>query len=45
MSKKRLGRPGNAFSDKVKEFAASQGAEAVVVSAKIESEIAVLDDE
>jgi GTP-binding protein YchF len=36
---------GNAFSDKVKEFAASQGAEAVVVSAKIESEIAVLDDE
>ncbi len=36
---------GNAFSDKVKEFAASQGAEVVVVSAKIESEIAVLDDE
>jgi GTP-binding protein YchF len=36
---------GNAFSDKVKEFAASKGAEAVVVSAKIESEIAVLDDE
>jgi GTP-binding protein YchF len=36
---------GNAFSDKVKEFAASQGAEAVVVSAKIESEIAVLDDD
>jgi GTP-binding protein YchF len=35
---------GNAFSGKVKAFAASQGAEAVVVSAKIESEIAVLDD-
>ncbi|MGB7206630.1 MAG: redox-regulated ATPase YchF [Anderseniella sp.] len=34
---------GNAFSDKVKAFAAAQGAEAVVVSAKIESEIAVLE--
>ena len=33
---------GNAFSDKVKERAASEGAVAVVVSAKIESEIAVL---
>jgi hypothetical protein len=35
---------GNAFSDKVKEFAAAQGAQAVVVSARIESEIAVLDE-
>ncbi len=35
---------GNGFSAKVKQFAAAQGAEAVVVSAKIESEIAVLDD-
>ena len=33
---------GNAFSDKVKERAASEGAVAVIVSAKIESEIAVL---
>jgi ribosome-binding ATPase len=33
---------GNAFSDKVKVFAAKEGARAVVVSAKIESEIAVL---
>lgn len=33
---------GNAFSDKVKEFAKKEGNNAVVVSAKIESEIAVL---
>ncbi len=33
---------GNAFSDKVKAFALAEGARAVVVSAKIESEIAVL---
>ena len=33
---------GNAFSDKVRELAAKEGAAAVVVSAKIESEIAVL---
>ena len=33
---------GNAFSEKVKERAAAEGAVAVVVSAKIESEIAVL---
>jgi GTP-binding protein YchF len=33
---------GNAFSDKVREQAAKEGAAAVVVSAKIESEIAVL---
>jgi ribosome-binding ATPase len=33
---------GNAFSDKVKAFALSEGARTVVVSAKIESEIAVL---
>ena len=33
---------GNAFSDKVKAHAAAEGAVAVVVSAKIESEIAVL---
>jgi GTP-binding protein YchF len=33
---------GNAFSDRVKEFAAKEGNRAVVVSAKIESEIAVL---
>ena len=36
---------GNGFSEKVKTFAAAQGAQAVVVSAKIESEIAVLDDD
>ena len=33
---------GNAFSDQVKQLAAKEGAAAVVVSAKIESEIAVL---
>ena len=33
---------GNAYSDQVKEHAAKEGAAAVVVSAKIESEIAVL---
>jgi GTP-binding protein YchF len=33
---------GNAYSDKVKEQAAKEGAAAVVVSAKIESEIAML---
>ena len=33
---------GNAFSDQVKQRAAAEGAVAVVVSAKIESEIAVL---
>ena len=33
---------GNAFSDRVREFAKSEGAACVVVSAKIESEIAVL---
>jgi ribosome-binding ATPase len=33
---------GNAFSDKVKAFAAAEGNKAVVVSAKIESEIAIL---
>jgi ribosome-binding ATPase len=33
---------GNAFSDKVKTFAKSEGNLAVVVSAKIESEIAIL---
>ncbi|MCA0432709.1 MAG: redox-regulated ATPase YchF [Proteobacteria bacterium] len=33
---------GNAFSDRVKAFAAKEGNRAVVVSAKIESEIAVL---
>ncbi len=36
---------GNGFSDTVKTFAAEQGAQAVVVSAKIESEIAVLDED
>ncbi len=35
---------GNVFSDKVKAFAVAQGAQAVVVSAQIESEIAILDD-
>lgn len=35
---------GNAFSDRVKEFAESEGNSAVVVSAKIESEIAVLPE-
>ncbi len=33
---------GNAFSDKVREFADEEGSACVVVSAKIESEIAVL---
>ncbi|MGA8583991.1 MAG: redox-regulated ATPase YchF [Roseiarcus sp.] len=33
---------GNAYSDQVKQLAANEGAAAVVVSAKIESEIAVL---
>ena len=35
---------GNAYSDKVREQAAKEGAAAVVVSAKIESEIAVLPE-
>jgi GTP-binding protein YchF len=35
---------GNAYSDKVRELAAKEGAAAVVVSAKIESEIAVLPE-
>ena len=35
---------GNAYSEKVKEQAAKEGAVAVVVSAKIESEIAVLPE-
>jgi ribosome-binding ATPase len=35
---------GNAFSDRVREQAAKEGAAAVVVSAKIESEIAVLPE-
>lgn len=35
----------NALVNKVREFAASEGAEALVVSAKVESEIALLDDE
>ncbi len=35
---------GNAYSDQVKEQAAKEGAAAVVVSAKIESEIAVLPE-
>jgi ribosome-binding ATPase len=35
---------GNAFSDRVREHAAKEGAVAVVVSAKIESEIAVLPE-
>ncbi len=36
---------GNAYSDKVKERAASEGAVAVVISAKIEAELASLDEE
>jgi ribosome-binding ATPase len=36
---------GNAFSQKVAEYAAREGAQAVVVSAKIESEIAVMPKE
>jgi GTP-binding protein YchF len=36
---------GNKFSDAVLEFAKKEGAAAVVISAKIESEIAVLSDE
>jgi GTP-binding protein YchF len=35
---------GNAYSRQVEEYAAGQGAQAVVVSAKIESEIAVLGE-
>ena len=35
---------GNAYSDQVKEQAAKEGAAAVIVSAKIESEIAVLPE-
>ena len=42
MSRKASADKGNAYSDKVKEQAAKEGAAAVVVSAKIESEIAVL---
>ena len=36
---------GNAYSDKVLAHAEAEGAQAVVISAKIESELAVLDDE
>ena len=36
---------GNAYSDKVVAHAQAEGAQAVVISAKIESELAVLDDE
>eukprot|EP00752_Nemacystus_decipiens_P019484 g17540.t1 len=36
---------GNAFSDKVAAFAAETGARAVVISAAIEAEVAVLDPE
>ena len=36
---------GNAYSKKVEEYAKAVGAVAVVISAKIESELAVLDDE
>ncbi len=36
---------GNAYSDKVLAHAAKEGAEAVVISAQIESELALLDDE
>jgi GTP-binding protein YchF len=35
---------GNAFSDAVAEMAAAKGAESVVISAKIEAEVAALDD-
>ena len=42
MSRRRRADKGNAFSDQVREQAAKEGAVAVVVSAKIESEIAVL---
>ena len=36
---------GNAYSDKVVAHAKAEGAQAVVISAKIESELAVLDDD
>ena len=36
---------GNAFSDKVKAHAEAEGSEMVIVSARIESEIAMLDEE
>ncbi|MGB6231624.1 MAG: redox-regulated ATPase YchF [Litorimonas sp.] len=36
---------GNAYSDKVVAHAESEGAQAVIISAQIESEMAVLDDE
>lgn len=36
---------GNAYSRRVVEYARSQGAQAVVISAKIEAELAMLDDE
>ncbi|MFS2317280.1 redox-regulated ATPase YchF [Maricaulis sp. D1M11] len=36
---------GNAYSRRVVEYAQSQGAQAVVISAKIEAELAMLDDE
>lgn len=35
---------GNSLSDKVKEKAAAEGAEAVIISARIEEELAQLDD-
>ncbi len=36
---------GNAYSDKVVAYAADEGAEAVVISAQIESELALLENE
>jgi len=36
---------GNAFSDKVVAHAESEGAQSVIISAQIESEMALLDDE
>lgn len=36
---------GNSYSEKVLAHAAAEGAQAVVISAKIESELAVMDDE
>ena len=36
---------GNSYSEKVLAHAAAEGAQAVIISAKIESELAVMDDE
>lgn len=45
ISEDNIGQPDNEYVKKVKEYAAKQGDEVVVISAKIESELSELSDE